>query len=81
MVILAENEKDLQSLLDTLNIWCGSNDLVVNLDKCKIVHFRSQSFNRSTFQFMFNCKNMDIVDKYTYLGLELNEFLNYNETA
>lgn len=81
VVFLADNENDLQLLLDTLNVWCFSNDLVVNLEKSKIVHFRTQSCNKTNFNFMLNGLNMSIVDRYTYLGLVLNEFLNFNETA
>ena len=41
VVSLCENESDLQKILDVLSIWCNTNDLVVNLDKSKIVHFRT----------------------------------------
>jgi hypothetical protein len=45
VVLLAENETELQLLLDVLNTWCCKNDLEVNYDKSKskIVHFRNQS--------------------------------------
>ncbi len=52
VVFLAENENDLQTLLDTLNFWCINNDLVVNLEKSKIVNFRPQSFNLLTLCLM-----------------------------
>jgi hypothetical protein len=41
VVSLCENESDLQKILDVLSTWCNTNDLVVNLDKSKIVHFRT----------------------------------------
>jgi hypothetical protein len=41
VVSLCENESDLQKILAVLSTWCNTNDLVVNLDKSKIVHFRT----------------------------------------
>ena len=81
IVFMCENENDLQKIIDTLSVWCDTNDLVVNLSKSKIVHFRSQSIERTNFQFIFKNNSIDIVEKYTYLGLVLNEFLNYLDTA
>lgn len=81
MVLLAENENDLQKILDVLSIWCNVNDLVVNIDKSKIVHFRIQSVTQTNLEFMLNGNQLDIVSKYMYLGLLLNEFLDYNEIA
>lgn len=81
IVFMCDNEKDLQKILDILSQWCNTNDLVVNLSKSKIVHFRPQSVQRTKFQFMFNDNSIDIVEKYTYLGLVLNEYLNYIDMA
>jgi hypothetical protein len=35
VVLLAENEKDLQMMLDVLNFWCKNNALYVNVNKSK----------------------------------------------
>ena len=40
IVFMCENENDLQKVKDTLSVWCDNNDLVVNLSKSRIVHFR-----------------------------------------
>ena len=79
VVFLCENEDDLQEMLNTLESWCYSNKINVNLEKSKIVHFRTQSVTRSNFSFIFNGKEVDIVSKYTYLGLLLTEFLSYEK--
>jgi glycosyltransferase involved in cell wall biosynthesis len=76
VVFLCENEDDLQEMLNTLESWCYSNKINVNLEKSKIVHFRTQSVTRSNFSFIFNGKEVDIVSKYTYLNLLLTEFLS-----
>jgi hypothetical protein len=81
VVFLCENEDDLQEMLNTLESWCYSKKINVNLEKSKIVHIRTQSVTRSNFQFIFNGKEVDIVSKYTYLGLLLTEFLSYEEMA
>jgi hypothetical protein len=61
VVFLCENEDDLQEMLNTLESWCYSNKINVNLEKSKIVHFRTQSVTRSNFSFIFNGKEVDIV--------------------
>jgi len=43
VVFLCENEKDLQKMLNTLESWCYSNKINVNLEKSKIVHFRTNT--------------------------------------
>jgi hypothetical protein len=52
-------------MLDTF--WCNTNDLTVNINKSNIVHFRTQSTDRT--EFMLNDNILDIVPQYMYLGL------------
>ena len=40
IVLLADNEKELQDMLDILNNWCVSNNMSVNATKSNIMHFR-----------------------------------------
>lgn len=40
MVLMADNEKDLQSLLDCVAGWCSKWKLSENIDKTKVVNFR-----------------------------------------
>jgi hypothetical protein len=75
VVFLCENENNLQKMLDTLSLWCNTNDLTVNINKSNIVHFRTD------FEFMFNDNILDIVPQYMYLGLLLTEVLNYDDMA
>ena len=81
IVLIAENESDLQLLLDVLNIWCKNKLLNVNHEKTKIVHFRNPSVQQTTTLFLFNDKQICIVQSYQYLGLLLTEFLNYDVMA
>ena len=43
IVLIAENENDLQLLIDILNTWCKHKALNVSFEKTKIVHFRNPS--------------------------------------
>jgi hypothetical protein len=81
IVSLANTESDLQKLLDGLYTWCNNNNMIINACKSNIVHFRLPSMERS--KYIFKCSDMNIESKnnYTYLGLILNEFLDFNLTA
>ena len=81
LALLAENENDLQFLLDTLSVWCNTNCMSVNLSKTKVIHFRNQSVDKSVFQFKCGGLNIDYTDSYKYLGLVLNAYLDYSVTA
>jgi hypothetical protein len=55
--------------------------MTINAGKSNVVHFRLPSMELS--KYIFKCGNMNIELKndYTYLGLILNEFLDFNLTA
>ncbi len=48
-----------------------------NINKTKIVHFRDTSEDRSIYEFMYGTNILDIVDKYKYLGVILDEQILY----
>jgi hypothetical protein len=56
------------SIFYSLSLWCNTHDLTVNTNKSKIVHFRTQSTDRTDFEFMLNDNILDIVPHYMYLG-------------
>ena len=43
VVLIAENEEELQQMLNKLNLWCENNKLEVNINKSKVIHFRNRS--------------------------------------
>ncbi len=53
----------------------------VNVDKSKVVHFRLRTQEKSSFNFKCGEKIVDIVERYKYLGLVFDEFLDFNVTA
>ena len=38
LAFIAENEDDLQCMIDILSKWCRDNKMQANLDKMKVVH-------------------------------------------
>ena len=71
VVLIAENERDLQTMLNELSAWCEANHMHVNNYKSKVVHYRHESIPRSFFNFSCCSSNIEIVDKYVYLGLTI----------
>ena len=78
LALIAENEYDLQCLLDILTVWCNTNYMSVNYNKTKVIHFRNQSVKKSVFQFKCGVSSIEYTDSYKYLGLVLNEHLDYS---
>ena len=81
IVIFADDEVQLQKLLDCVHDWCQKWKLKVNIDKTKVVHFRNKRVKRTDYDFKMGQESVDIVDRYKYLGVYLNEHLDYNVIA
>ena len=81
IVLLTEKETDMQFLLNMVEIWCSKWRLEVNLSKTNIMHVRGPRFNKSMFMFIFNQRPVEYCTSYRYLGVTLNEFLDFNFTA
>ena len=81
VVIIANDDKELQILLNALGTWCEDNCTTINAAKSNVVHFRPPSISRSDTVFKCNDNIIEYSSNYTYLGLVLNEHLDYNVTA
>ena len=81
IVILAENEAQLQLLLNFTDTWCKNWKMKINRDKTKVVHYRKKSTPRSNQSFFLGDCDIEIVDKYKYLGIFLDEFLDFKCTT
>ena len=81
LAIISESEEDLQNMLDSLHEWCTKWCMRVNVNKTKIVQFRCKSQSATNKQFLYGNKHVEVVSKYKYLGLILDEYLDYNTTA
>ena len=81
MVLIAESEESLQKLLDITHEWCMKWRLSLNRDKTQIVHFRHSRMGRTSYQFKYGTEEIKVVPSYKYLGVILDEFLNFKECA
>ena len=81
LVIIADSPENLHYQLNILHNWCDSNKMTINTGKTKIMHFRNPSMTQSTFTFTCGDVQLGLVDKYRYLGLTLNNTLDYNITV
>ena len=79
MVLLAESENDLQALLDILYQWCMKWRLNVNIAKTQVVHFRPSRKRCTSVVFRYGEESLLIAPCYKYLGVILDEHLNFNE--
>ena len=75
---MSENEENLQKLLLKVEEWCHKWQLVVNKDKSQIVHFRQKNKTRTSSVFNLDGTCLAIVEKYKYLGIVLDEFIDFN---
>ncbi len=81
IVVFAKSEEELQRILDCISNWCSKWRLRINEGKSNIVHFRNRRKQRTSNNFQLCGKELNIVDKYKYLGIIMNEFLDYTVTA
>ena len=77
LVLLADNEKDLQTLLDLMHAWCIEWRPSINITKSNIVHFRGSRKKRSNFSFHYGDTSLEYKDEYKYLGIYLDEHLYF----
>ncbi len=81
LVFVAESHQDLQSLIDILKTWCYKWRLSVNIDKTKIMHFRPANSPQTDFVFKYGDLPLECVSEYKYLGILLDEHMDFSKTA
>ena len=82
IVLIANSEEKLQHMFKwCMYKWCYKWKLKLNVDKSNIVHFRPKRKSLTEFKFQFGEKDLNIVNKYKYLGIVLDEFLNFDSCA
>ena len=79
MVLIGENEDALQCLLNELSSWCNTWRLKLNEIKTKVMHFRSNRIVITNNIFKYGENILSIVPNYKYLGIILDEHLNFND--
>ena len=81
IVLIAENEENLQSLLFIVENWCKKWRLELNLTKTNIMHVRKTQKPQSNFWFLFDNKPVPYCTQYRYLGLTINQYLDFKVTT
>jgi hypothetical protein len=81
LILLAKNEEHLQLLIVILSQWCTINNITLNTNKTKILHFRTSKTSPTEFVFKCNQAIIERVSQYSYLGLVLTDTLDYSITA
>ena len=81
LAILTDSSDKLQNMINVLYNWCEKWQMKVNVKKTKIVHFRHKGLRETDKLFKYGNETIEVVDKYKYLGLVLDEYLNYNVTS
>lgn len=72
----------MQNDLKMLNLWCRSNMLGVNTGKTKVTYFSSKYLNSTSKpykKFTLNNKELEYVNIYKYLGLNIDSNLTFKE--
>ena len=80
IVLIAPSDENLQLMINYVNTWCITNKMNVNIGKTKIIHFRKKSVLRTEFEFYLGTSKLEICENYKYLGVVLNEFVDFTET-
>ena len=80
-MLISATAEGLQKQIDALHIWCRQWRMNVNLDKTKVVQFRRATCEVTKFKFMFNFEALEIVPSYRYLGLDINEHLDFSHSV
>lgn len=81
IVLLSENEPDLQKMLDKVTEWGRKWRIKFNNSKSKVVHFRKPRIKCSEYEFKLSRQPLTIVDRYKYLGIVLNAYVDFDITV
>ncbi len=81
IVLLAETEPELQTMLNKLNEWCSKWKMKINETKTNVVHFGNKHQLKTQYVFKVGNNSLNVVDRYKYLGIILNEILEFEITA
>ncbi|MGL5708804.1 MAG: RNA-directed DNA polymerase, partial [Aeromonas sp.] len=79
--ILATDRQDLSEKLATINRWMIENAMEINPSKCGIMEIDPDPFCPAMEPLILNGEEIPSIQKYIYLGSEINSQLDLNEMA
>jgi len=77
LVMIADNEQAMETLLGKVHEWCSFWSIKVNSNKSTIVHFCQRSHPLTTASFTLGELVITISSHYIYLGIPLDEHLTF----
>jgi hypothetical protein len=81
IALISDSEENLQKALDIVYRWSTQNIIKFNQSKSNVVHYRKKGSKRTDFAFRLGNISLSVINQYKYLGLYLDENLNFNTTA
>lgn len=81
IAMVANNEEDLQHLLNKLHCWCKKWRVLINTDTSNCMHFRRGNSSQTEFEFTVGRNDWEIVEQYKYLGVTFNCKRNFTPNA
>ena len=80
LVLLADSPEHLQNSIDLLSAYCNTYELTVNVNKTKILVFGRKSISPAQI-WRYRDHNIEVVDKYKYLGVLFTPNGSFKECA
>ncbi|MFN9115920.1 MAG: RNA-directed DNA polymerase [Bacteroidota bacterium] len=80
VVLIAENEKDLQTLVDTFSQACNKWKLDINIEKTESMVFCCKHAQQDTLQIQIEAQAIQQVRVFRYLGVDLEDKLGWGST-
>ncbi len=77
-VLIAHSQTELQRLIDIVKRWCSKWKPQVNLEKTKVVQYQKARKGLTKHSFNWGQENIEISKGYCYLGVFLDQYLNFN---
>lgn len=81
IVVLGMSEIELQSILNVISKWGSKFRIRFSPKKTNVIHFRKQRTRKTCFNFFLGPQNIKLVDNYKYLGVLVNEFMDFKIMA
>lgn len=79
IVLLSDSPKGLQNMIDALYVYCNQWLLRINLEKSKIMIFRTCTRISHGLYWKFGDNLIDVVNEYKYLGIKLTYNLSFKK--
>ncbi len=81
MVLIAESEVQLQTIINYAELWCNMWRLCEIKDKTKVMHFWDKRKQICNTNLVFNGSELEIIKQYKYVGVFLDGYLDFNVTV